>query len=299
MVSINGLQKRAVLIQAVRDFFISRDYLEVETPIRIPAPAPEAHIEPVASGNWYLQTSPELCMKRLLAAGVPKLFQICKCFRAGERGRLHLSEFTMLEWYRTWTDYRGLMDECEELVAHVAEKMGQESIYFRGKQISVARGWRRMTVAEAFARYASMSLGKALENDMFEEELVTHVEPNLGIVTPTFLYDYPGRLGALARLKADNRQVAERFELYINGLEIANGFSELTDAVEQRARFEEEQQVIRRSGRSVAPMPESFLEALDAMPESAGIALGLDRLAIVFTDASTIDDVVTFRPEDL
>ncbi len=300
MISKHGLQTRAVLVQSLRDFFISRDYLEVETPLRIPAPAPEAHIVPLRSEGWFLQTSPELCMKRLLAAGFPKIFQICKCFRAHERGDRHLPEFTMLEWYAAGADYFDLMDECEGLFRHLARALGGgESLAAGARQISLAGSWERLTVAEAFRRYAPFSVEEALAEDLFDEALVVHVEPNLGCRTPSFLYDYPAELGALARLKPQDRSVAERFELYLNGIELANGFSELTDPVEQRQRFLFGQEGMRKAGFPCPPMPERFLAALDDMPEAAGIALGVDRLAMLFAGAESIEQVVAFTPEEL
>ena len=300
MISIYGLQSRAVLIQALRTFFIDRDYLEVETPIRIPAPAPEAHIVPLTSEGWFLQTSPELCMKRLLAAGIPKIFQLCKCFRKGERGDRHLSEFTMLEWYGAGSDYRDLMTDCEALLRYLAAAMGKEGVLeWQGRRIDLASEWERITVAEAFRRYAPCTVEEALAQDRFDELLVEYVEPHLGMATPTFLCDYPAVLGALARLSPTDPKVAERFELYVAGLELANGFSELVDPVEQRARFLAEQESIRMQGRASGPMPEVFLDGLESMPPAAGIALGVDRLGMLFAGANNIDQVVAFTPEGL
>lgn len=300
MTKADALWQRAALIQAIRRFFIDQGYLEVDTPIRTPAPAPEAHIEPEPSGDYFLQTSPELYMKRLLAAGNPKLFQICKCFRKGERGSKHLSEFTLLEWYRTSTDYFGLMEECEELIKFLCNTLNRgNTLSFAGNTISIEAPWEQLSVHDAFERYAPLSLDAALHQDTFDETLVTYVEPHLGINQPTFLYDYPASLGALAKLKQNHPHIAERFELYINGLELANGFSELTDAGEQRERFEQEQEKIKSFGRVPSPMPERFLDELPKMKETAGIALGIDRLAMIFSDAKTIDDVIPFRPEEL
>ena len=301
MISIYGLQSRAVLLQALRTFFIDRDYLEVEPPIRIPAPAPEAHIVPLTSEGWFLQTSPELCMKRLLAAGIPKIFQLCKCFRKGERGDRHLPEFTMLEWYGAQSDYRDLMADCEALLRYLAAAMGKKSgvLEWRGRRIELAPEWERITVAEAFRRYAPCTVEEALAQDRFDEILVEYVEPHLGMTTPTFLCDYPAALGALARLSPTDPTVAERFELYVAGLELANGFSELVDPVEQRARFLAEQEAIRVQGRDPGPMPEPFLDGLETMPSAAGIALGVERLVMLFGGADNIDQVVTFTPEGL
>jgi lysyl-tRNA synthetase class 2 len=300
MIPIHGLQLRAVLIQALRTFFIDRGYLEVETPLRIPAPVPEAHIVPLTSEGWFLQTSPELCMKRLLAAGIPKIFQLCKCFRKGERGDRHLPEFTMLEWYGAGSGYRDLMVDCEALLRHLAAAMGKAGVLeWQGRRIDLAPAWERITVAEAFRRYAPCTVEEALAQDQFDEMLVEYVEPHLGMTTPTFLYDYPAALGALARLSPVDSAVAERFELYVAGLELANGFSELVDSMEQRARFLAEQEAIRQQGREPGPMPEVFLDALKAMPPAAGIALGIDRLVMLFAGADNIDQVVAFMPEGL
>jgi len=300
MIPIHGLHLRAVLIQALRTFFVDRGYLEVETPIRIPAPAPEAHIVPLTSEGWFLQTSPELCMKRLLAAGIPRIFQLCKCFRKGERGDRHLPEFTMLEWYAARSDYRDLMTDCEALLRHLAAAMDKGGVLeWQGRRIDLVPEWERITVAEAFHRYAPCTVEEALNQDQFDALLVEYVEPHLGMITPTFLCDYPAALGALARLSPDDPAVAERFELYVAGLELANGFSELVDSMEQRSRFLAEQEVIRSQGRDPGPMPEPFLVELAEMPPAAGIALGVDRLVMLFAGKDSIDQVVAFTPERL
>jgi elongation factor P--(R)-beta-lysine ligase len=295
-----SLWVRAKAIQAIRLFFVERDYLEVDTPHLIPAPAPEVHIEAVKAGGVFLHTSPELCMKRLLAAGCPRIFQICKCFRQGERGGTHLPEFTMLEWYRADTDYSGLMDECEEMILCVSRKLGfGEEISYQGSSIDLRRPWERISVKEAFDRYASLSVEDAIGRDCFDQMMVEKIEPRLGRLKPTFLYDYPASLAALARIKSGNSGVAERFELYIAGIELANAFSELTDAREQELRFQKEKEKRERLGRAVYPQPEKFLLALPSMPESAGIAFGIDRLAMLFSNQTTIDGVVAFTPEEL
>jgi lysyl-tRNA synthetase class 2 len=296
----NALYQRARIIQAIRPFFTERGYLEVETPYRIPAPAPESHIDAVPSGKWFLHTSPELCMKRMLAAGYEKIFQICRCWREGERGSQHIPEFTLLEWYRAGIDYRGLMEECEALIRTVAGAVGLgQKVFCKGQEIDLAEPWERISVEEAFDRYAQISANEALERDLFDETLVRHIEPKLGIKKPAFIYDYPVKRGSLARLKKENSALAERFELYMGGLEIANAFSELTDAEEQRKRFHLEENVRRDLGKSLYPVPDRFLAELEGMPPSAGIALGVDRLVMVFLNAERIDDVVAFTPEEL
>jgi lysyl-tRNA synthetase class 2 len=295
----HALKTRARLIQSFRDFFITRDFLEVETPVRIPAPAPEEHIEAIRSEDWFLQTSPELAMKRMLAAGYPRIFQISKCFRAGERGHLHLPEYTMLEWYVAGFDYRELMHQCEDMIRSVSREMNLEAFVRQGRKIPTDPPWERVTVAQAFSRYAPMSTQDALAQNKFDEMLVEHIEPKLGLNQPLFLHDYPAQLASLARLKEDNPSVGERFELYIGGLEIANGFSELTDAKEQRKRFEDALKKRAEKNWARYDMPEKFLRSLDDLPPCAGIALGVDRLVMLCTGADRIDDVVAFTPDDL
>jgi lysyl-tRNA synthetase class 2 len=295
-----ALQQRANILQAIRDFFIAQGFFEVETPHRIPAPTPESHIDAIPSGAWFLHTSPELCMKRMLAAGYEKIFQICRCWREGERGSQHVPEFTLLEWYHSGIDYLILMEECATLIRTVASKAGLgEKIVFRDQAIDLANPWERISVREAFYEYAKTSMEEALKNGLFDELMVQDIEPRLGIRKPTFIYDYPAQRGALARLKPEDKTVAERFELYVGGLELANGFSELVHPEEQRRRFKKENENRRGMGKSVYVMPEKFLEELEEMPPSAGVALGIDRLVMVFLDAPSIDEVVAFTPEEL
>jgi lysyl-tRNA synthetase class 2 len=299
MVNISLLWRRAAVIQAVRRFFLEHAYLEVETPLRLPCLIPEAYIEPEQASGWYLQTSPEICMKRLLCAGLPRLFQICKCFRRHERGARHLPEFTMLEWYRVEADYTDLMAECEALFAFLAAELQQQEAVVGEGRVGLAAPWERITVAESFQRFSPISLAEAMARGIYDETFIQHVEPRLGWEHPCLLHDYPAAMGALARLRPDNPGVAERFELYVGGLELANAFSELTDADEQRARLLTDQDLIRAQGREPGPMPERFLADLASMPQAAGIALGLDRLVMLFTGARSIDQVVTFTPESL
>jgi lysyl-tRNA synthetase class 2 len=295
-----NLQLRAHVIQAARQFFIENDYLEVETPSRIPAPAPEENIDAQSSGDWYLHTSPELTMKRLLAAGYPRIFQICKCFRQNERGSKHLPELTLLEWYTAGSAYLDVMGQCEKMVKFVARSMEHDHhISFQGNRISLKSPWPRVSVAETFDRFASVPLEVALGENRFDESMGLEIEPRLGLDKPIFIYDYPASRAALARLKPDDRAVAERFELYIGGLELCNGFSELTDPVEQKMRFEWEQKQRRFAGKPLYPMPEKFLNALHDMPEAGGNAFGIDRMVMLFADTLNIDDVVAFTPEEL
>jgi lysyl-tRNA synthetase class 2 len=295
-----NLVLRARIIAAVRQFFTENGYLEVDTPIRIPAPAPERHIDAETSGDWFLQTSPELCMKRLLAAGYERIFQICKCFRAGERGAKHLPEMTLLEWYTAGEDYTHMMDQCEALIGFIFRQLHRGGpIFYQGRSVDVGPPWERLTVSKAFARFGSVSMEAALKTNRFDEIMGLEIEPNLGVKRPLFLVDYPAQCGALACLKLKKPQIAERFELYFAGVELCNGFSELTDPAEQRRRFEKEMADRRCDGKPNYPMPERFLEALKQMPASTGNALGVDRLVMLMADTANIDDVVAFSPEEL
>ena len=293
-----NLDLRAKIIASIRSYFERKGYLEVETPVRIPAPAPEANIEAEPSGSWFLQTSPELCMKRLLADGFERIFQICKCYRKGERGKLHLPEMTMLEWYTKGHDYLDMMRQCEDLITTVARSIDHgRGIQYQGRWLDLAKPWFRMTVGQAFEKFAPEPLETALRNGNFDEIIACDIAPNLGWVKPVFLYDYPAALGSLARMKPEDKRVAERFELYIAGIEICNAFSELTNSDEQRRRFEVEMRMRQTSGKVIYPLSKPFLNALDRMPESAGNALGMDRLIMLFADAAEIDAVVAFTPE--
>jgi lysyl-tRNA synthetase class 2 len=290
-----NLIERARIIQTIRAFFVAYDFLEVETPQRIPANAPEMQIDPLPSGKMWLQTSPEVAMKRLLAAGYGNLFQICRVWRGEERGRNHLPEFTLLEWYRPDHNYTTLMSDCEQLCLNLVPT---GSLGYQGSIINLTTPWPHLTVAEAFERFASCSLHEALATDRFEEILTTEVEPQLGN-DPIFLTEYPAEMAALARLKPGDATCAERFELYIGGVELANAFSELTDPTEQRQRFETEEAARRAAGKPAVNLPEPFLLDLETMPEAAGIALGVDRLIMLLTDSPTIDQVVALTPEQL
>ena len=295
-----ALLARSRIITTIRRFFSDRGFLEVETPCRIPAPAPESYIDALPSREWYLQTSPELAMKRLLAAGHERIFQVCRCWRDGERGRFHLPEFTILEWYRSGADYHDLMTDCEELLrtAGAAVPAGMQ-VSFQGICADLSLPAERLTVREAFLRHTRFSADEALARDRFDDLMVCEIEPHLGVGRPTILMDYPVERGALARRTAGDPTVAERFELYLCGVELANAFSELTDPMEQRERFSKTREERRLAGKDPYPVPEKFLVDLAAMPPAAGIAFGIDRLVMLLLDAEAIDDVVAFTPEEL
>lgn len=306
MLTPEGLRQRSQLLQAVRRFFLERDYIEVDTPLRLPVLIPEANLIPFSSEDCFLHTSPELCMKRLLARGCERIFQICHCFRKEEHGRLHQSEFTMLEWYQKGWGYKDLMRQCEELFAALLRQcpdlpgvLDAGTIGWRGVSLSLAPPWDRLTVAEAFWRYAGVDVDAALRTDQFDELLVTAIEPHLGRERPVFLYDYPVERGSLARRSQNNPQVAERFELYVAGVELANGFSELVEPEEQRIRFEEEVRLIQSTGRQGARIPHTLLAELSQIGTAAGIALGVDRLCMLFMGAAEIATALPFIFEEL
>jgi lysyl-tRNA synthetase class 2 len=319
---IEPLLMREQVVDGIRSFFKGRDFREVETPSLVRHPGMEPHLEVfqtelvTARGrrdDGFLVTSPEYAMKKLLAAGLERIFQVCKSFRNGEEiSARHNPEFTMLEWYRAHTDYTSIMDDCEALLVHLA---GRDRIVYQGREIDLGRP-ERLSVREAFARYAGIDLdgclelapmavaarakGYAVEPDttweqLFHQVLLNEVEPRLGEGRPTILYDYPVSMAALSRAKAADPRYAERFELYVAGIELGNAFSELTDAVEQRRRLEAEREERWAAGRTRYDLDEDFVDALAAgIPPSAGIAVGVDRLVMLLADRPSIRDVLWF-----
>lgn len=279
---------------------MERGFLEVETPTRIPAPAPETYVDCIESSGAFLQASPELAMKELLSSGFDKIFQLARCFREKERGRRHLPEMTLLEWYVANEDYFYMMEETESLVRHIGKSLGKgEFLLFQGKKIFIDQPFDRLTVKDAFDRYAGISLEEALAKDLFNETLAFEIEPKLGHERPLFLYDYPVSEASLARLKPNNPNFAERFELYISGVELCNAYTELTDSSEQEKRFREAMMERKNLGKKVYPFPDAFLEALPFMPKATGNALGFDRFCMIFCDVSDIDEVTAILPEEL
>ena len=290
------LQLRSRVLQAIRRWFGEHDFIEVETPVRLAAPALELHINAEPAGDRFLRTSPELHMKRLMAAGAPRIFQMGPCFRRGERGSRHNPEYTMLEWYRADAGYAEvLMDTKMLLLAVAREVKGTTDLTYQGRPLTLAPFWERLTVAQAFLRWAGWDPTKAYDADRFDFDLVEKVEPRLPREVPVILTDYPAAAAALSRRKPDNPAVAERWELYLGGLEIANAYSELTDPVEQRARFAECAAARAAAGRPVYPLDEDFLAELGRMPPTGGIALGVDRLVMILADLATLDDLLPFR----
>ncbi|MEK7353248.1 MAG: amino acid--tRNA ligase-related protein [Chloroflexota bacterium] len=301
-----NLERRALIYEFTRAFFREQGFLEVETPVRMSEVAPEQYIVPFDSEGWFLSTSPELYMKRLLAAGYDKLFQFSRCFRKGERGQWHNPEFTLLEWYRAGpfdklrasSDYLKMLNDTERLVTELASRLGLGSnIQYQKQDIDLAMPWRRITVREAFHPSTSGRTGwdPTTETDplRFDTDLFTKVVPAFS-GQPTLLLEYPAGLASLARIKPGSPEVAERGEIFIGGLEIANAFSELTDYREQESRFRDEIEHIQKTTGRKAELPHKFLEALRHFPECGGIALGMDRLVMLLCDAGNIDDVMAF-----
>ncbi len=296
--SSRNLRLRSQTLQACREFFWSAGFAEVETPVRIPAPAPEMHIHAPPSGSSWLRTSPELHMKRLLAAGEERIFQLGPCFREGERGKRHAPEFTMLEWYRRHADYTDILRDCQSLIRHVVRRVtGGSCVAWNERPLDVAQPWYQLTVQDAYRQYAGWDPVVSFDADRFDLDMVQVIEPSLPRDRPCILIDYPAPAAALARLRPDQPTVAERWELYLGGLEIANAYSELTDATEQRARFTGCNAARLQSGAPAYPLDEPFLQALQSgLPPCGGIALGLDRLVMVLCHAQTIDEVRAFCP---
>jgi len=324
------LTARAEITRAVRAWFDEQGFAEVETGIlqvspgnetHLHAPRTELHGADGARATRYLRTSPEFACKKLLAAGEQKIFEFARVFRDRERGDLHLPEFTMLEWYRADTAYDAVMADSIAVIARAAQATGIRQFSFRGRTADPFAEPERLTVASAFERFAGIDLlatiadGKGdraslaaaatgrvritdddTGSDIFSKVLVEHVEPNLGQGRLTILFEYPAPEAALARAKPSDPRVAERFEIYACGVELANGFGELTDPREQRKRFTlamDEKQ--RRYGERY-PLDEDFLDAVARMPEASGVALGFDRLVMLASGAVRIDHVVWAPP---
>ena len=311
----------------VRRWFAAEGFLEVETPILQRSPGNEAHLEAFATElvgpdgvahRLYLHTSPEFAMKKLLAAGEPRLFTLARVFRNRERSTTHHPEFTMLEWYRADAPYAELMEDCEALLRAAAEAAGSRRWSHRGRDCDPHATPERVSVSEAFARHAGIDLLATLDglvpdrdallrqaeasgvpcapddtwSDVFSRVLSDRVEPHLGIARPTLLDRYPIPEAALARRSPTDPRVAERFELYCCGVELANGFGELTDAGEQRLRFADAMAGRAARGQEAYPVDEDFLDALAAMPEASGIALGFDRLVMLAAGAPGVEQVM-------
>jgi lysyl-tRNA synthetase class 2 len=320
------LAGRQAVTRAIRGFFDDQAFAEVDTPILQICPVIDAHIRAFATDQrgvdgavyrtMYLHTSPEFAMKKLMVAGVEKLYQICHVFRNGEESVRHSPEFTMIEWYRAHTDYTAMMADCEGLLRTCARACGITHMRFRDFTCDPFADFERLSVQEAFERYADIDLQAYLDDkDAFRAEIIAKtglhtadddnwddlffrvmgekIEPVLGMGRPTFLCDYPIAMASLSKPKAADPRFAERFELYVCGIELANAFSELTDAAEQRRRYHVEMEIKERLYGERYPLDEEFIAALEqGMPPSSGIALGVDRLVMLCTHATDINDVL-------
>jgi|SRR5579871_2389292 len=321
------LLTRSRIVNALRAWFAARDFVEIEAGILQVSPGNEAHLHAFATelvtpalarAPLYLHTSPEFAAKKLLAAGEQRIFELARVFRNRERGALHHPEFTLLEWYRADEPYEAVMADCAAILALAARVAGTGEISFRGRTADPFAAPERLTVADAFARFAGIDLLATLDgragnraalaraaaaagvrcaddddwSDIFSRVLVERIEPNLGVGRATILDRYPLVEAALARPAPADPRVAERFELWACGVEVANAFGELTDAAEQRRRFELEMAEKQRRYGEHYPLDEDFLAALAHMPQACGCALGFDRLVMLVTGASRVDQVI-------
>jgi lysyl-tRNA synthetase class 2 len=293
---------RAEVLRNVRAFFDRQGFLEVETPLVVPSPGLDVHLDALTVGTdvgeRYLITSPEYQLKRLLAGGLERIYALAKCFRNDELGQRHQPEFTMLEWYRAYAGVEDVMSDTEQLVAAIAISIsGEPVLHTAHGAIDVSPPWPRITVREAFARFAQVDVFVLLDEeqgeDAFYRLLIERVEPALRELGALFLCEYPASMASLARKKPEDPRVAERFEAYVAGVELCNGFGELTDPIEQRARLLADQAERARQAKPVYPIDERFLAALEqGLPPSAGNALGLDRLLMLALGAANIEDVM-------
>jgi lysyl-tRNA synthetase class 2 len=324
------LDKRGRILAAIRSFFADRRFVEVDTPALQVSPGLEPHLQAFATelhdpqqgraASRYLHTSPEFAMKKLLVAGMPRIWQLAHVFRDGERSATHHPEFSMLEWYRAGASYRDLMEECAELVRACQHAAGAQALTWRGRTADAMGEWQQISVAEAFQKHCGLDLLATAPDPLhpdadrlaaaasatgtaphpgddwealFFRIFLGRIEPHLGLGAPTILYDYPLSMGALARRHQDDPRLAERFEVYVCGLELANAFGELTDAAEQRARFLIDQAHKHQLYGQTYPIDEDFLDALKSgLPACAGIALGFDRLVMLATGAEDIEEVL-------
>jgi elongation factor P--(R)-beta-lysine ligase len=311
---LENLKLRSRLLGEIRSFFAQRGFVEIEAPIMVPSPGLELHLDAFRVEDRFLITSPEYQMKRLLAGGMEKIYSLGKVFRRGELGAHHNPEFTMLEWYRAGAGWEAIADDTEALVSWLAVQVRQPD------GLDLRPPWERCSVREACERWAGVTIegdetadqlrdrirakghrapSDGDFSDMFFTLFLDAVEPNLGRQRPVLLYDWPSPLCALAREKPSDPRVVERFEVYAGGLELCNAFGELVDPVEQRRRLEHDLAERRRRGLPEYPIDEQFLAALGDMPPSAGIALGVDRLAMLLFGATDIREVLAFKLDEL
>lgn len=324
-------RKRLEITRLIREFFWSENFQEAETPVAVRLPGQEPYLSPIPvmfhdpsgdANKFYLQTSPEFAMKKLLAVGYEKIFQICKCFRDFEQfGGNHNTEFTMIEWYRAPGTLEEIMDDTEKLFKYVAGNIGFSDVSYRDRNVNVTCVWDRMSMREVWKKYIGVELNDYLSTDkmaglarereftveasepyedLFYKIFLNEIEPKLGMEKPIMIYDYPEQMTSLSRISKNDSRYAERFELYIAGLELANAFGELTDAGEQKRRLEADKAKRAQMGKEIWPVDLDFISALESgipnagLPagEAGGIALGVDRMIMLFTGAKDINEVI-------
>ncbi len=326
---------REKVIDGIRQFFKKHHFHEVETPLLVKYPGTEPYLEvfettlKTEEGDQeraFLLTSPEYAMKKLLVAGFDNIFQICKSFRNGEGiGPTHNHEFTILEWYRSQADYTDIMQDCEDLLLfllHQLQPQAANQLTYQGREYDLSPHWPKFTVAELFHQYIGLTADQLLDENQIKQKAVelgyqinsddtwetiyfqlflNEIEPELAKLNrPVFVYEYPASQAALSKKKKSDPRFAERFELYLGGLELGNAFSELTDATEQQARFESELELRKTSGKTPYGLDTDFIEALQiGMPETGGIAVGVDRLVMLFADVPTIQDTLFFSTQEI
>ncbi|HPF78019.1 MAG TPA: EF-P lysine aminoacylase EpmA [Alphaproteobacteria bacterium] len=319
-----NLAVRQQILKAIRGYFDAQGFDEVDTPILQICPVIDTHIRAFATDlrgvdgdidkTMYLHTSPEFAMKKLMVAGMEKIYQICHVFRNAEGSKRHTPEFTMIEWYRTQADYEDIMEDCVGLLRSCAGAANVKEFRYKEHQCNPFTEWQRLSVCEAFEQYADIDLKTFLDDtegfrgavrdlglhaanddgwdDLFFRVMDAKIEPFLGMERPTFLCDYPISMASLSKPKNDDPRFAERFELYVCGIELANAFSELTDAAEQRKRYDIEMAEKQRLYGETYPLDEEFIAALEyGLPPSGGIALGIDRLVMLATGQEDIKNV--------
>ena len=301
---LQNLRKRAEVIRKIRHFFEEKDILEVETPLLSSTTATDPHIHSIKAGNYFLQTSPEFAMKRLLASAIGPIFQICKAFRDDEVGRLHNPEFTMLEWYRPGFDHHDLMDEMDSFLRTIlnlpkATRVSYQKIF--QEHLNIDPLTADMNELKNCAHKNNLIDIDIDDKDTWLDLLFSHcIQPHLGNINPTFIFDYPASQAALAKIRDDSLAVAERFEVFIQGLEIANGYHELTDHDEQEHRFLADNQKRKLMGLKELPVDYKLISALESgMPNCAGVAVGIDRLVMIACEANSLSDIMSFTTQDM
>lgn len=317
-------EMRIKITKLIREFFWSQDFQETETPVAVRLPGQEPYLNPIPvlfhdpageAHRFSLQTSPEFAMKKLLAAGFTKIFQICKCFRDFESfGGNHNPEFTMIEWYRAPGTLKEIMDDTEALFKFIAGELKMESVQYKEYKILILGEWEKLSMREVWKKYLGVELDdyltaesmaelvksrglSAAESDAYEDLFykifLNEIELKLGLEKPVMIYDYPEQMTSLSRLSKNDSRYAERFELYIGGLELANAFGELTDAAEQKKRLEADKEKRKQLGKEIWPVDPEFVSALKSgIPTAGGIALGVDRLVMLFAGAKDINEVI-------